>query len=164
MANQKCLRQGRSLTASLTGTHFRLRDAVARTWPLSYSITLRPLAVYPPSRLHHYANRHPLPAAGPVSLFGPANPSLPSMRGGFMTPCSASCPPTTAQVGDADEGLVTGRHEVAPSSISGQISGKKSAWSSWSSIASTRRHRLGSPQRKATCTLRHLPTRYLQKY
>src|SRR5918992_3723272 len=123
MVSKKCLRKGRSLTASLTGTPFCLRDAVARTWPLSCFDRIEAARSLPLSRLHHYASRHPLPAARPVSLFGPATLSLPSMYWGFTTPHSPSRIHTTAQVRGTVETCVVRQCEVARSAVSGKFSG-----------------------------------------
>ena len=56
----------------------------------------------------------------PPAGIEPATPSLPSMRGGFTTPCSTSCLYTTAQVSSAAKGWVVGRREAARSTVSGK--------------------------------------------
>jgi hypothetical protein len=50
----------------------------------------------------------------------PATPSLPSMRGSFMTPCRTARSRTTAQVRGTVEGRVVGRDVAASSRVSGK--------------------------------------------
>jgi hypothetical protein len=56
----------------------------------------------------------------PPAGIEPATPSLPSMRGGFTTPCSPSRTHTIAQVRGAAGSWVVGRREVARSAVSGK--------------------------------------------
>jgi hypothetical protein len=57
----------------------------------------------------------------PPAGIEPATPSLPSMRGGFTTPCSASRVPTVPQAGGPVEGRVVRRSEVGCSTVSGKF-------------------------------------------
>jgi len=66
----------------------------------------------------------------PPAGIEPATPSLPSMRGWFTTPHSASRPHTTAQVRGAVEGCVMGQSEVARSAVSGKSLARAPGWSS----------------------------------
>jgi hypothetical protein len=56
-----------------------------------------------------------------------ATPSLPSMRGGFTPPSSASRTHTIAQVGGAADGRVVGRGEVTRSAVSGKSLAQQSS-------------------------------------
>jgi hypothetical protein len=82
--------------------------------------------------------------------FEPLTPCMPSMCGGFTTPCRTSRPHTTAQVRGAVEGWVMGRREATRSAVSGKSLARTPAWPSmaraWApSFLSLDRKRLAPP-------------------